>query len=196
MNACPVVCMTALAISKLARFRRAMISRHTPAHASGPAFLHWSCARLAAASSASRSDFGIRDAERHAERRLLRADVADGAGLRQRKALAEQRVERGLAGLRRAFAIILGAGRLRKRAPVAALADGLHRAVEHGAVAFEQGVGQGELLWFSVSLYQAERRIPLRRRRLGYPSATARLPSISPQLPVWSKSIVTLSVTG
>ena len=35
-----------------------MISRHTPAHASGPAFLHWSSARLAAASSASRSDFG------------------------------------------------------------------------------------------------------------------------------------------
>ncbi len=90
--------------------------------------------------------FGIGDAERQSERRLLRADVPDGAGLGQRKALAEQRVEGGLAGLGRALAVVLGTGRFRIRAPVAALADGLHRAVERRAVAFEQGMGQGKLL--------------------------------------------------
>ena len=50
--------MTALAISKLALLIRARISTHTPAHASGPAFLHWSSARPTAANSPSMSGFG------------------------------------------------------------------------------------------------------------------------------------------
>jgi hypothetical protein len=83
---------------------------------------------------------GVRHAHRHAERRFLAGDVAHGRGLRQRKALAEQRIERRLAGFRRAFAIDLGTGRFRIRAPVAALADGLHRALERGAMAFEKGM--------------------------------------------------------
>ena len=65
------------------------------------------------------------------------ADVADGGRLRQRKALAEERVERRLAGLGRAFAVDLGARRLRKGAPVAALGDRLHRALEQCAMTFE-----------------------------------------------------------
>ena len=36
MNAWPVVCITALAISKLALLMRVSASRHTPTHASGP----------------------------------------------------------------------------------------------------------------------------------------------------------------
>ena len=87
-------------------------------------------------------DVGLRigDAERDAERRALAADVADGRWLRQRKALAEQRVERGLARFRRAFAVDLGTRRLGKRAPVAALVDRLHRALEQRAMAFEKGM--------------------------------------------------------
>ena len=63
------------------------ISRQTPTHASGPAFFHSSL--RAADRGEQRVEIGLRigDAERNAERRHLAADVADGAGLRQRKGL-------------------------------------------------------------------------------------------------------------
>ncbi len=65
-------------------------------------------------------------------------------------------------------------------------------------MAFEQGVGQGELLWFFREFISsgAENSAPA---PLSRPSVTVGYSSASlgfPQFPVWSKSIVTLSVTG
>ena len=86
----------------------------------------------------------VRDAERETVRRALAADRADGARLVQRERLVAQRVEGGLAGLGGALAVDLGARRFGIRAPVAALGDGDERALERGAVAFEQRVGHGQ----------------------------------------------------
>ena len=57
-------------------------------------------------------------------------DDADRAGLLEVERLAEERVERRLAGLRRTFAVDLGARRLGVRAPVAALGDRGERALD------------------------------------------------------------------
>jgi hypothetical protein len=57
-NACPLVCMTALAISKLRPFTRRRISRQTAARTSGPASRQCGMAAFAAASSTSRSASG------------------------------------------------------------------------------------------------------------------------------------------
>ncbi len=77
----------------------------------------------------------IGDAQRDAERRHLAADRADGARLLERERLAEERVERGLAGLDRTLAVALGA--LGMGTPVAALGDRGLRALEGGGVTFE-----------------------------------------------------------
>ena len=58
MNAWPVVCITALAISKLAWLIRASASTQTPTQASGPAARHPAAASATPANSASRSAFG------------------------------------------------------------------------------------------------------------------------------------------
>ncbi len=52
-NPCPVVYMTAWAISKLALFRRWRISRHTPVRPSTPSFCQAGIACVAAVSRAS-----------------------------------------------------------------------------------------------------------------------------------------------
>ena len=89
-------------------------------------------------------------AERHAEWRLLGADLARRRRLGQCKRLAEQRVERGLAGLGRAFAVVARARRLGIRRPVATLGDRGERAVERRAVLVEQGMGHTDLYWIRV----------------------------------------------
>ena len=58
MNAWPVVCITALAISKLALLIRASASTQTPTQASGPAARQPGAASAMPANSASRSAFG------------------------------------------------------------------------------------------------------------------------------------------
>ena len=143
MNACPVVCITALAISKLALLIRASASTQTPTQASGPAARQPACGLGDAGEQRVEVRLRVRDAEVDAVGRALAADGADGARLRQRERLAEQRVEGRLAGLGGAFAVDLGAGRFGIRAPVAALGDGLQRAVDGRAVLFEHGVRHG-----------------------------------------------------
>ena len=138
MNAWPVVCITALAISKLALLMRAS---DLDAHAGPRLGIGLAPLVVRAADGGEQAvdvGLGIRDAERNAERRALAADVADGRRLRQRKALAEKLVERRLACFRGAFAVDLGACRFGERAPVAALVDRLHGALEQLAMALEK----------------------------------------------------------
>ena len=152
MNAWPVVCMTALAISKLALLMRSRISRHTPTHASGPALRHARFARLDRRQQAVEVRLRIRDAERACRTATARRRPGRPSPAASAESGVEQRVERGLAGFGRAFAVDLRARRLGKRRPVAALGDRLDGAVERRAMAFEKGCDTGGLSCVAQSI--------------------------------------------
>ncbi len=86
---------------------------------------------------------GIRDTQRKSVRRHLAANLPDRARLDKRERLVHERVERCLAGVRRALAVDLRARRFRIRAPVPALRDGSERAIERGAWRSNNGCGTG-----------------------------------------------------
>ena len=124
----------------------------------------------------------IGHAQGQAVGRALGADSTVGAGKREWKRLVQQRFERRLAGIGRAFAIDLRTRRFGKRAPVAPLGDGLQSLIEQSLMAFKQGMRHGRNL--------------LARQRLAYQLFRRHGAAAWNDQADWSKSTTTLSVTG
>ena len=134
------MCITAFAISKLAALIRASASTHSADPRLGPRRAPGSLRLRDRREQRVEVDLGVGDAEVDAVGRALAADGADRSGQLDRERLVQQRVERALAGFRRALAVHLRARGFGIRRPVAALGDGRERAVERRAMLVEQGV--------------------------------------------------------
>ena len=142
-NACPLVCITALAISKL----RALI-RPDDLHADRGPHLRPGVPpgrHPGPGGGEQRVQVGLRvgDLQRGPVRRALGADPADRAGLVQLEPRPQVGLVRGLAGLRGALPVHPGAGRLREGGPVAPLGDRGQRLPQRVPVGVDEAGGDG-----------------------------------------------------